>query len=155
VVFFGLIENYARLLALFVTLESRASVTLPDDWSEMGPRCVTGVKLLSSTVLWRLPARLYKNHKSFDSHSYQITNHSTADEELVRAVMLIRRACSQHAMVGKRDFTPPYGTCKLCVTDIDEMTQLFWYCQVSSNGWPTAWCTSYIEGAMLPELLIC
>lgn len=88
-VFFGLIEDYARLLALFVTLESRASVILPDDWSEMGPRCVTGVKLLFSTVLWRLPARLYKNHKSFDSHSYQVTNQSTADEELVRAVMSI------------------------------------------------------------------
>ena len=24
-----------------------------------------------------------------------------------------------------------------CVTDVNEMTQLFWYCQVNSNGWPS------------------
>jgi hypothetical protein len=55
VVFFGLIEDYARLLTLFVELELRATVSLTVNWSEIVPRCVNGVKLPFSAIIWQEP----------------------------------------------------------------------------------------------------
>jgi hypothetical protein len=78
----------------------------------------------------------------FDSHSYRVTNDFTANEELVRVV----RPTDVELAVS----TPWWGSATFlrltahvgCVTDINEVTQLFWYCQVSYNGWPSIRCTS-------------